>query len=80
MQKLLERESQRCQDLLKKSESSVQLGTAVSDDHPNPDGPPNDEDSSSQIKGLESIIQRQNDMIENYRQKVLALEAKVPKI
>ena len=71
MQKLLERESQRCQDLMndqsKSSNSSAKLtdsGTGSSS-------------LSAKIKGLESIIKRQNEMLENYREKVLKLEEKL---
>ena len=65
MQKLLERESQRCQDLLNSDESS-KLGTGD-----------NTSKNSDEVRGLESIIKRQNDMIESYRQKVLSLEEKL---
>ena len=67
MQKLLERESQRCQDLMNdQSKSSNSSSTG-----------PESSTLSAKIKGLESIIKRQNEMLENYREKVLKLEEKL---
>jgi len=68
MQKLLERESQRCQDLM--NDQSKSSNSSKSSD----DGSSN---LSTKLKGLESIIKRQNEMLENYREKVLNLEAKL---
>ena len=70
MQKLLERESQRCQDLMNDQSKSSNSSSSRSSD----DGSSN---LSTKLKGLESIIKRQNEMLENYRQKVLDLESKL---
>ena len=65
MQKLLERESQRCQDLLN------QKGGASNSDQANVDS---SNTVDERVQGLQQIIARQNEMIDSYRQKLLALE------
>ena len=67
MQKLLERESQRCQDLMNDQSKSSNSSSAGAESST----------LSAKIKGLESIIKRQNEMLENYREKVLKLEEKL---
>jgi len=71
MQKLLERESQRCQDLMNDQSKSSNSSSRSSDDGTG------SSNLSTKLKGLESIIKRQNEMLENYREKVLNLEAKL---
>ena len=70
MQKLLERESQRCQDLMN-DQSKSSNSSRSSDDGTG------SSNLSTKLKGLESIIKRQNEMLENYREKVLNLESKL---
>jgi len=73
MQKLLERESQRCQDLLNSNDDSSKLKLKLGTDN---DGSKLADSSknSEEIRGLESIIKRQNEMIESYRLKLIKLE------
>jgi len=73
MQKLLERESQRCQDLLNSNDDSSKLKLKLGTD--NDDSKLADSSKNSEeIRGLESIIKRQNEMIESYRLKLIKLE------
>ena len=65
MQKLLERESQRCQDLLNQKASGNQASSNADEDPGTVD---------ERVQGLQQIIARQNEMIDSYRQKLLALE------
>ena len=63
MQKLLERESQRCQDLLRNGGAGETGGSA-----------PADSDIDQRVQGLQQIIDRQNAMIDTYRAKLLVFE------
>ena len=63
MRKLLDRESQRCQDMVQSAAKPLPDEKLINDE--------NVEDAA----GLKSIIERQNQIIEQYRLKVLKLES-----
>ena len=61
MKKLLDRESQRCQDMV---ENVPQVQKSQN----------KNSDSTDDVDGLKSIIERQNQIIDQYRLKVVQLE------
>ena len=63
MKKLLDRESQRCQDMVK----NAPAGPAQKSESAPSDG-------EDDVDGLKSIIERQNQIIDQYRLKVVQLE------
>lgn len=67
MKKLLDRESQRCQDMVKTGGNE------------NGDVNVPETGETGDMEGLKSIIERQNQIIEQYRLKVIKLESGTPK-
>ena len=63
MRKLLDRESQRCQDMVQNAAKPLTEDKSL-----------NGENADEGTDGLKSIIERQNQIIEQYRLKVLKLE------